>query len=366
MNEEELISELTQLLGEAKKPYPHQIKTAQYLLEGKSVILHAPTGSGKSEAVIFPFLLGREKQLPPQLIYSLPLRSLVESLWDRFKKYEESAGVAVGIQHGQRPESPLFGKPAVFTTIDQTIGAYACTPLSAPLRHGNIPAGAVSSALLAFDEVHLLDPNLGFQSALLIASHSHRFGLPFVLLSATLPKRLREGLAEEFGNLEIVECNEDDIPSRRDRRVNISWQDSLITAEEIKQKFRTKPQKMIVVYNTVARAQHLYEELMKDQPCKEVLLVHSRFLPKHREEKEKRIDKLFRKESTDKLAILIATQVVEAGLDISAPLLLTELAPVDSLIQRAGRCARWGKQGGGGIRRSSSGSILQRPHGGHS
>jgi len=341
LSEEQLEVELKRLLGEEKEPYPHQIKTAQALLEGKSVILHAPTGSGKSEAVIFPFLLGREKQLPPQLIYSLPLRSLVESLGERFREYEK----AVAIQHGQKRESVLFGKPVVVTTIDQTVGAYACTPLSAPLRHGNIPAGAISSALLAFDEVHLLDPDLGFQSALLIASHSHRFGLPFVLLSATLPKRLREELAEEFDNLVVVDCNEDDIPVRRTREVNIAWKNSPLTAEDIRQKYNAKSQKLIVVCNTVDRAQNLYEELMKDKPC-EVLLVHSRFLPRHRAEKEERLRKeLFGKDANEEPAILIATQVIEAGLDISAPLLLTDLAPVDSLIQRAGRCARWGNQG---------------------
>ncbi|MBC7099997.1 hypothetical protein H5T52_12995, partial [Candidatus Bipolaricaulota bacterium] len=47
----------------------------------------------------------------------------------------------------------------------------------------------------------------------------------------------------------------------------------------------------------------------------------------------------------EKKSLLIATQVVEAGLDISCDCLLTELAPVDALIQRAGRCARWGGEG---------------------
>jgi CRISPR-associated endonuclease/helicase Cas3 len=67
-------------------------------------------------------------------------------------------------------------------------------------------------------------------------------------------------------------------------------------------------------------------------------------LPEDRLEKERWVVKYFGKQASTK-ALLIATQVVEVGLDISADLLLTEIAPVDALIQRVGRVARWGGEG---------------------
>lgn len=343
MSEDRLRMEFNSLIG--KEPYPHQIKTAKALLEGKSVILRAPTGSGKSEAVIFPFLLGRKKSLPHQLIYSLPLRSLVESLGERFQKYDRS----VTVHHGQRPEAALFSPEILVTTIDQTVGAYACTPLSLPIRYGNIPAGAVSSALLAFDEVHLLDPLLGFQSALIIAQHSAKLCAPFVFLSATLPSKLVDWLQNEFKDkgkgIEIIDCKEKDVPVRQNRRVTIDWKSSPLTAEEVRNLFANNSSKMLVVCNTVVKAQEIYRDLTDNPPCK-VELLHSRFLPQDRSEKEKRIrEQLFGKEANKDPVILVATQVIEAGLDISARLTLSELAPIDSLIQRAGRCARWGGEG---------------------
>ncbi len=68
-------------------PYPHQIEIFEALSKGESVILRAPTGSGKSEAVFIPFLELRGKILPKRMTYSLPMRALVNSLHERFQQY---------------------------------------------------------------------------------------------------------------------------------------------------------------------------------------------------------------------------------------------------------------------------------------
>jgi CRISPR-associated endonuclease/helicase Cas3 len=139
----------------------------------------------------------------------------------------------------------------------------------------------------------------------------------------------------------------------------------------------------LVVVNTVERAQKLYDELAKsyvssvtrprhrkgsiaertepqgDKP--EILLIHSRFRPQERQVLNQRLtlaDKVCRGESLPPLSdtehlwgesvrrhglIVIATQVVEAGVDISAKTLFAELAPWPSLVQRFGRCNRFGE-----------------------
>ena len=102
----------------------------------------------------------------------------------------------------------------------------------------------------------------------------------------------------------------------------------------------------MTVPNTVERAISLYKKLKEDSSLKnKILLAHSRFTKEHRKRIEEEIHLKFGRNS-DFEGILITTQVAEAGLNISAPLVITELAPMDSLIQRAGRCARFRENSG--------------------
>jgi CRISPR-associated endonuclease/helicase Cas3 len=89
----------------------------------------------------------------------------------------------------------------------------------------------------------------------------------------------------------------------------------------------------LVVLNTVDRSTALYESIKKDKD--NIYLIHSRYRPWER----KKWKELF-EASNQGPRIIIATQVVEAGVDISTSVLFTELAPWPSLVQRFGRCAR--------------------------
>ena len=99
----------------------------------------------------------------------------------------------------------------------------------------------------------------------------------------------------------------------------------------------------LVIVNTVDRARKLYELLKKQVSLAQVpiKLIHSRFRPLEREQWS---EFLSQKDSTRR--ILISTQVVEAGVDLSACVLYTELAPWASLVQRLGRCARYPGESG--------------------
>ncbi|MEO2014022.1 MAG: CRISPR-associated helicase Cas3' [Fuerstiella sp.] len=100
----------------------------------------------------------------------------------------------------------------------------------------------------------------------------------------------------------------------------------------------------LVVCNTVDRAVATYTALTKGGDVEDVRLVHSRF--RQAERKTWREDFLNRaacRSTVDR--IIVATQVVEAGVDISATCLVTELAPWPSLVQRFGRCSRYGGAG---------------------
>jgi len=342
------LKEVFMSILDGKEPYPHQMKAAQNLVDGNSVILRAPCGSGKTEVSYVPILFGMDT-LPGRLIYSLPTRALVEDVTERIMKgvAKMGLGYTVSPQHGANSKDPFFRSDIIVATIDQTVGAYCCTPLSIPVHFGNIPAGAAVSSFLCFDEAHVYNHELGLQSMLILLERTARLGLPFLIMSATLP----DSFVEWFMNnptfsdrIKVVEGDESYIPKRRDRHVVLRWCDKILDAKDVFDSAEIY-RKIMVVCNTVDRAQKLYEivgEKLKAQGFI-VHLLHSRFLNEDRE----RIEKSMKNSIRDKSAktLIITTQVCEVGLDISCDLLITELAPPDALVQRIGRCAREGGQG---------------------
>jgi CRISPR-associated endonuclease/helicase Cas3 len=100
----------------------------------------------------------------------------------------------------------------------------------------------------------------------------------------------------------------------------------------------------LVVCNTVNRACLTFDALRASGRADGLELVHSRFRPAEREAwREQFLTRTSCAPGVDR--IIVATQVVEAGVDISAGCLVTELAPWPSLVQRFGRCARYGGSG---------------------
>ncbi|MEM4496824.1 MAG: CRISPR-associated helicase Cas3' [Archaeoglobaceae archaeon] len=335
------------LIGES--PYDYQKEAMECILEGKSLIIRAPTGSGKTELALIPFIYAFNESLPPQLIYSLPTRTLVESIGERALKYALYKKLQVAIHHGKKASSSLFEEDIIITTIDQTVGAYLSTPLSMPKKWGNIFVGGVASALTVFDEVHVLDPEKGLQTSTAIAVQSTKLGFPSIIMSATLPdvfiKRIKERMNRNGSKK--VECidvkDESEIKSRKKRRVELFNRcNEFLDADKILKEIEDL-KKIIVVVNTVERAQKLYFDLKK-RVTFPVILLHSRFLEKDRKEKERILKEIFGKNGKGE-CIFISTQVLEVGMDISSPVVFSEIAPVDALIQRAGRCSRWGGNG---------------------
>lgn len=111
-------------------------------------------------------------------------------------------------------------------------------------------------------------------------------------------------------------------------------------------------QRVIVICNTVSQAQELFSELRGLDEANELALtlLHSRFLPQDRAQKETHLKQIFAQDwqarRERQCQILIATQVIEAGINITCEVMHTQLCPMNALLQRAGRCARfWGEQG---------------------
>jgi CRISPR-associated endonuclease/helicase Cas3 len=128
------------------------------------------------------------------------------------------------------------------------------------------------------------------------------------------------------------------VPFSEDKRAE-RWADVVARAHRT-----TDGGMTLAITNTVASAVALYAALQKRLPGVELKLVHSRFRGEERKEWARTF--LGREHcgpGTNR--VIVATQVVEAGVDVSADVLVTELAPWASLVQRFGRCARYGGQG---------------------
>ena len=333
--------------------YPFQEQVYNLLSAGRSVILQAPTGSGKTRAALYPFLRAWEygEDFPRKCIYSVPLRVLATQFWEEYKKRERNFGFCrrldVTIQTGDRPEDPRLEGNLIFTTIDQTLSNFLNIPYALSLGQGNLNAGAVLSSYLVFDELHLFDPETTLPTTLHLL-RLLRGIVPFVVMTATLSEAMVGALAKELNAEPLVVSPADaaSIPSQRKvRRIHVV--ESQLTASAVLDRHQHRS---IAICNTVERAQTLFEELRRlAGPKVDVRLLHSRFLQADRDRIETWLQREFGKEKsnyTAHSAILVATQVVEVGLDITSQVLHTELAPAASIIQRAGRCARYEQEEG--------------------
>lgn len=341
--------------------YSFQQRLALSLYQERSVILRAPTGAGKTWAVLLPFIYSHKVGSPfaDRALYALPLRALATQLYSSTREACERAGLKadtgfdVTIQTGERQDDPFFQGRIVFTTIDQLLSSYLFSPVSLPRRLGNINVGALPGSLVIFDEFHLLDPERSMGTAIEMLDRVQKYS-QFVLMTATLSDGAVALLSRQLG-AEVIEPDEPEraeIENAKSSPTLRRWEftGEALTAQAV---FAKRKQRNLVLLNTVSRAQKLYLELaeaaekLNPQERPEVCLLHSRFFRADRVEKEKEVVRRLgkRRQAEPESFVLVSTQVVEAGMDFSADVLHTELAPANSLIQRAGRCARYGGEG---------------------
>jgi CRISPR-associated endonuclease/helicase Cas3 len=346
--------------------YDYQKQVAKYLRQGRNVILQAPTGCGKTFAALWPFLERWNRNIPEsfprQCIYAVPMRVLANQFTASAKQlihgelrlaYEPD----VVIQTGARPEDPRFVGDLTFTTIDQLLSSFLTIPYSLSNRQANLNAGAIIGSYLVFDEFHLFPVDENGDGALATTLHMLKLlkGItPFVLMTATFSKTMIERLCAEL-DAEAVTLSQDEIdtiPSQQGKQRRYRYTAQALTAGAIVDDFvEQRRGRVIAICNTVDRAQALVAALQTDARLAGVRieLLHSRFYASDRTTKEGLIQREFGEDTLQRQwgsAILVATQVVEVGLNITCQALHTEVAPASAIIQRAGRCARFAGESG--------------------
>lgn len=332
-------------------PYPFQQTVAEYVLASKDVILQAPTGAGKTKAALFPYLLARRLGLdfPTKLLYCVPMRVLARSFYEDLKGNGQVA-IDVRLQTGEHQGDPRLEGEIIFATIDQVLSSFLNIPYSLSSRQGNVNGGAVVSSYLVFDEFHLLDPDSTLATTLEML-RMLKSTAPFLLMTATFSQEMLRRLAALVdARVVTVEQKElESIPTQRGKTRKFHRVGALLTADEVLRRHRSRS---IAICNTVERAQQLFQALKgqlesQGRADTRVILLHSRFLRSDRRRKEDQVLQFFGKDA-DKASsvILVATQVIEVGLDITCEAMHTEAAPANAILQRAGRCARFENEQG--------------------
>jgi CRISPR-associated helicase Cas3 len=342
-----------------KKPTLFQSKVQDLARKGESILLVAPTGLGKTFAAT-----GDLEERFCKTIYAVPLRALCSGIQNEIAEYRRSGKkIEPVIHHGDNQESLLFGEEAIITTYDQVVCGVPGLPLSLPLKAGHAVAGALLMSRLILDEAHLAwgisDKALSILMG--IVEFRQSLGLQTILFTATLPLKVATLISERL-RLKLVIAGEEALAhdeglKLRDsnREVTLSFLQMKITATAASKELDHTPLderlinaegKRIYFANTVDRIQATYDRLVKSgfDPEK-IIVLHNRMPRSCRTSAEAQVHKRFGKVIEGGDWLLLTNQVAEAGLDISAPLVVSDPAPVDTLVQRAGRCARWFREG---------------------
>jgi len=354
-----------------RDPYPYQVRFAT--ADELPLLLNAPTGAGKTATAILGWLwrwLSRPDQTPRRLVYCLPMRVLVEQTmrevleWLGRLKSAQNIHVKAQVLMGGVESEAWFLHPEwpniLIGTQDMLLSRALNRGYAASRFHWPIDFGLLNNdSLWVFDEPQLMAGGVSTSAQLAGLRESlQTYGSCRSLwMSATLEPAWLDTIdfRDKFHTTpqELTEADYDKKLPLHGRMTAaktlaklpmMSSKDMKEVAKAVWDKHQSGTQTLVVL-NTVDRAKATYDELLKlrKQANKAtLLLVHSRFRPAEREQRNKQLQA---KDDAAGDRILVATQVVEAGVDISARTLLTELCPWASLVQRIGRCNRTGEDG---------------------
>lgn len=362
-------SELVARAAEGATPYFYQQRLAD---NGLPDVLHVPTGAGKTLAAVLPWLYRRTEHpdadvragTPRWLVFVLPQRALVEQTVRVVREWLErlNSPIPVHVLMGgeasdERDWKANPERERIFVgTQDMVLSrllmrGFAESRAAWPMSFGLLHNGAQ----FVFDEVQLMGPGLPTSVQLQ--------GLRELVGSAMPSRSMWMSATVDFSSLSTPDLSRDltsetvgaddrsgPLRQRLDATCVVSFLDlgdvdakqyAPALADRVLREHRPGT-RTLVVANTVERVTAVFSELRRAEPRAELVLLHSRFRPE---------DRRWNTEAAlappgNNGTVVVSTQVLEAGVDVTSDTLITEVAPWSSLVQRAGRCNRDGDASG--------------------
>lgn len=361
-------------------PYPYQSRMADAQWPD---LLRVPTGLGKTAAVTLAWVYRRvvreERDIPRRLVWCLPMRTLAEQANTSIEQWLQATGLLAepgnggvsvhllmgGAEDVSRPRWTLFPEDmqVIVGTQDMLVSralmrGYGMSRYAWPVHFALLN----NDVLWVFDEVQLMGAARPTSAQLEAFRRTESTGqnTRSLWVSATLEAQWLQSVdfRTHAGELIVTELSDDD---RREeevrarvrapkflRRADTRFEPSnagknaaeyvQALADEVVAVHNSDGQTLVIL-NTVDRAQRVYEALKSLTESPPLLLLHARY----RAPERRRIEERLRDQNDAAGRIVVATQAVEAGVDISSKSLVTELAPWTSLVQRFGRCNRAGE-----------------------
>lgn len=321
--------------------YVHKSRTFS-----NNLLLEMPTGFGKTYiGTAYAFKTGRKR-----IIYTLPITTIIEDVYERLAEklgqknvtWYTSKHLAIKIveddnySYDAYQDARYFNAPVIVTTLDQVLMTWLNMDRY-PLKEFSI-----YNSCIVLDEPQLYSPFMLLLFSKLFPEYADVSNL--VVMSATIPNFLRKNLngivREPFQN------KTGEFFKRYSRTYfDLTYLKSPLMIEErlideavrLIERHIKNGDKLAIVVNTVLRAQQIFDKITELNLACEKFLFHARYMLKDKRNKLIGLKNLLNEK---KPAIIVTTQLIEAGVNLSFDAMIRELAPLDSLVQSAGRVNR--------------------------
>ncbi|MBS4535594.1 CRISPR-associated helicase Cas3' [Clostridium sp. D2Q-14] len=311
----------------------------------------APTGTGKTLAGFYAARKLSEYHGDRKIVYALPFTSIIDQNYDvivnLYKKtdnFKENSSKYI-IKHHSLEESQYKSEETEYDTdqakllIEGWNSSIIVTTFvqlfESLLGHRNKmlkKLHSIKGSVIILDELQSLPIKYWQLIEYLLRKICDELDCRVITMTATKPIILND-------SIELLDNN--GMYFKKLNRVNLSYNNKVVSIDEFAQNFKDnlEEKSYLIVCNTIGQSIDLYKRI-KDIN-REVLYLSTNIVPKERKERIKII-----KDIMNFKPIVISTQVIEAGVDLDFDVVIRDLAPLDSIIQAAGRCNRNNKDKG--------------------